>query len=259
GWQAAEGAGLAQAGGTLVVAPLFQVAAPAAARCTSPGVPAAQPGELLWTCASWQEGAPSASQPEVTAIGALDALVAHLAVQWPSLRQVTIAGFSAGAQLVQRAAGFMADPPAGIALRFVVADPGSWLSFDRDWPLADASTCPAARRWKYGIEGLPAWLGRDAATARARYARADLHYLEGARDSSDVRGTAYGALDRSCAALAQGPYRLQRGLAYAAYDRARLAPALARQVVVVPGCAHDVRCVLPHPVAREALFGTPTH
>ncbi|MFT4191740.1 MAG: hypothetical protein QM617_09505, partial [Comamonas sp.] len=43
GWQAAEGAGLAQAGGTLVVAPLFQVAAPAAARCTSPGVPAAQP------------------------------------------------------------------------------------------------------------------------------------------------------------------------------------------------------------------------
>ena len=121
----------------------------------------------------------------------------------------------------------------------------------------DGPACPGHDRWKYGTAELPAALGRDAAQARARYAAAEVHYLEGALDSSADKGTYYPILDKSCAAMLQGPYRLQRGVAYAAYDRALLAPAQARQVTVVPGCAHDVGCVLPSDAARAVLFPAP--
>ncbi|MDO9354509.1 MAG: hypothetical protein Q7T55_12490, partial [Solirubrobacteraceae bacterium] len=87
------------------------------------------------------------------------------------------------------------------------------------------------------------------------YAAADIHYLEAALDSSEAAGTFYKILDKSCAANAQGPFRLQRGQDYAAYDRAMLAPTRKREVTVVPGCAHDVACVFPSPAARAALLG----
>ncbi len=252
---------------TLVVAPVFQVPADEAARCRSPGVPAAQGGDLLWTCRSWIEGGSSANGARVTSFAAMDALVAELVRRWSGLRSVTVAGFSAGGQMVQHYIGFANPAPAGasssdsdsvstVALRYVVADPGTWLYFDawRPHPPADG-TCPGVNRWKYGTDDLPASLGRNATQARERYAAADVHYLEGALDSSDARGTYYAILDKSCAAMAQGPYRLQRGLAYAEYDRTLLAPGRRREVVVVPGCAHDVACVFPSEAARALLLG----
>ncbi len=48
---------------------------------------------------------------------------------------------------------------------------------------------------------------------------------------------------------------MQRGLAYAQYDRTMLASGKRREVVVVPGCAHDVACVFPSEAARAALLG----
>lgn len=244
---------------TLVVAPVFQVAADKARKCSTPGVPSARAGDLLWTCGSWLEGGRAENGARITSFAAMDALVAELTQRWPSLRSITIAGFSAGAQMVQHYIGF-ADPDgaASVAVRYVVADPGTWLYFDR-WrpqPVSEAE-CPAVNRWKYGTDGLPAFLGRSAAQAREHYARADISYLEGELDSSEAKGTYYGILDKSCAAAAQGPYRMQRGLAYAQYDRAMLAPDKRREVVVVPGCAHDVACVFPSEAARGALLGTP--
>lgn len=244
---------------TLVVAPVFQVAADKAAKCSAPGVPAARAGDLLWTCASWLEGGRADNGTRITSFAAMDALVAELARRWPSLRTVTVAGFSAGAQMVQHYIGFAEQERAGaasVAVRYVVADPGTWLYFDawRPQPPADG-TCPGVNRWKYGTDGLPADLGRTAAQARQRYAAADISYLEGALDSSEAKGTYYGILDKSCAAMAQGPYRMQRGLAYAQYDRTMLAPDKRREVVVVPGCAHDVACVFPSEAARAALLG----
>ncbi len=284
GLRAARAAG--RLGDTLVVAPLFQVGDADAARCRTRGVPAAEPGDALWTCGGWLEGAPSIGARPIGAFAALDALVAELHRRWPSLQTVTLAGFSAGAQMLQHGVGFAADPPPGLRLRYVIADPGSWLYFDParpqpqrggqdvDWEACgrgdtfpgdcsfalqapDGAACPGHDRWKYGTGSLPAALGRDAAQARARYAAAEIHYVEGALDSSADKGTYYPILDKSCAAMLQGPYRLQRGVAYAAYDRALLAPAQARQVTVVPGCAHDVGCVLPSDAARAVLFPTP--
>ncbi len=242
---------------TLVVAPVFQVGAARAGRCRSPGVPDAETGDALWTCASWMEG--GRADTGLTSFAALDALAAELSRHWPSLRIVTVAGFSAGAQMVQHYVGFAGAAPAGVSMRYVVADPGSWLYFDRSRPVASgAEGCPDSNRWKYGTDDLPAALGRDAAAARGHYARADVHYLQGALDAGDAPGTYYRILDKSCAAMAQGADRLQRALAYAVYDRALLAPAAQRQLTIVPGCAHDVACVFPAPAARNALLGAPS-
>jgi hypothetical protein len=270
---------------TLVVAPLFQVADEQAGPCRSKGVPAVQPDDLLWTCESWLQGGQAENAPTINAFAALDALVVELKQRWPSLRTVTVAGFSAGAQMVQHYIAYAADAP-GVTVRYVVADPGSWLYFDpvrpqalqggrpvdgagclRAGEAADGgcsyemrpidTACPQTHRWKYGTDGQPAHLGRSAEAARARYAQADVQYLQGAQDSGDNRGAYYGILDKSCAAAAQGPYRLQRGLAYAAYDRALLSKNVERQLTVVPGCAHDVACVFPAEAARQALLGRP--
>ncbi|MFZ3120380.1 MAG: hypothetical protein WA159_18920 [Variovorax sp.] len=164
----------------LVVAPLFQVAAGQAGKCSSAGVPAAQDGDLLWTCSSWIEGGRAGNGSRVTSFAAMDALVAELARRWPSLRTVTVtvAGFLAGGQMVQHYIGFAADPPtASIGLRYVVADPGTWLYFDSFRPQSShpaEGACPSLDRWKYGMGGLPAHLGRSAAEARQRYISADI-------------------------------------------------------------------------------------
>ncbi|MGI4847769.1 MAG: hypothetical protein ACRYGK_06490 [Janthinobacterium lividum] len=274
----------------MVVAPMFQVAADDSGKCPAAGAPAAQPGDLVWTCQSWIEGA-AAENAGLGSNDAIDALVAELVRQQPGIRTITIAGFSAGAQMVQHYIGFAAvQPRGGPAIRYVVADPGSWLYFDAVRPHAmrngapatmascsdlkgqlgectfvfDDSTvaqenaaCPGMNSWKYGLEALPASLGRNATAARAVYVAAEIHYIQAELDSRAGRGTAYHVLDKSCAANAQGLFRLQRGMAYADYDNARLAPGKQRRVTVVPNCAHDASCVIPHDAVREALLGPP--
>ena len=117
----------------------------------------------------------------------------------------------------------------------------------------DASACPHYDQWKYGVADLPAHLG-DAAAARARYRAADLAYLAGGLDDGPGPGNADKVLDHGCAAQLQGPYRLQRAQGYAAYEQQVLQPARPRPLHVVPGCRHDVACVLPAAAARPALF-----
>ena len=268
---------------TLVIAPLYQVASDKADRCRTKGTPAPEPGDALWTCSSWLAGKNSqagAGRSPINAIAALDALIADIHQRWPSVRQITLAGFSAGGQMLQRSIGFAQQPPAGVSLRYVVADPGTWLYFDPmrpqpqragsdvDWAACsdaacsyrmqrpEESSCPGYDQWKYGTQALPSYLGSTAAQARERYRQADIHYLEGALDNQAGKGTSYGALDKSCAAMLQGPFRRQRGEGYAAYVSQVLQPPRPQPLYTVPGCAHDVACVLPSDAARPALFGT---
>ncbi len=238
---------------TLVVAPLFQVDERHSDRCVTAGEPLAEPGDLLWTCGSWIAGEPSSNAPGVSAFNALDALVAQVHQQFPGIKTITVAGFSAGAQTVQHAIAFAAPAPAGVKLRYVVADPGTWLYFDT-WRPSATSDCADFNQWKYGLEAQPAWLLQTPQHARQQYAAADIRYLEGELDSSNAKGTFYPILDKSCAAMAQGPYRLQRGQAYQTYEREVLKPKSPRPLAIVPGCAHEVTCVFPSAAGRAALL-----
>ena len=232
-------AGVVANPGAVVLAPLFQ--ANDADRCQRGDEPRAVPGELVWTCSGWMQGEPAINAPQVSAFAAMDALVAEVRHRWPQVRTITVAGFSAGAQMVQHYVAFAGPQPG---LRFVVADPGTWLYFQAKRPYA-VNDCPGANQWKYGVEGLPAWLPGDASEAWSRYASAEVHYLAGSRDTGDAKGTAYRLLDRSCAAMAQGPYRLERARAFT--------QALGQPLIEVPGCAHDVGCVFGSAQGRSVL------
>ncbi|HGM6902565.1 TPA: hypothetical protein ACKQDC_001165 [Serratia marcescens] len=255
----------------LLVAPLFQVPEKLAVHCHSAVLPSPQDGDALWRCGSWIAGDLDNSG-KTGSFNALDNLLADLKRRWPSLQSITVAGFSAGAQFVQHYVGF-AHPPNGVRLRYVVADPGSWLYFENlrpqptswgscgsektcrfRWQTVNGGQCPQANQWKYGLEALPVHLQRPADTARRRYAAADITYLAAAEDTGTTPGAYYRILDKSCAAQLQGPYRLQRALAYADYDRRYLAPKKPHRLTIVPGCGHNVACVFPAPAARQALF-----
>ncbi len=75
-------------------------------------------------------------------------------------------------------------------------------------PFAAAAQLPGLRHLKYGMQGLPAYAaGRTAASLEEHYAGLDLTYLLGAEDTNPN----HPALDKGCAAEAQGPYRLAAG------------------------------------------------
>jgi pimeloyl-ACP methyl ester carboxylesterase len=203
----------------------------------------------------------------VSSFAALDALLQHFdnAQRYPHLTSVTLIGHSAGAQIVQRyaVAGRAEDALArdGIHVRYVVANPSSYLYFDDERPASqgvfehvDTQACPRAVEWKYGMLDTPAYVAaQDSALIEARYAKRDVVYLLG-MDDVDPR-THF--IDRSCAAMAQGPFRLARGLAYFDYLKSRYPAGLNQRVVEVPGVGHDAQRMLTSGCGMAALFDQP--
>ena len=268
----------------LIVTPIFHADEndPEYQRCMNPESPKGdQKNDLLWSCQGWMEGAMASNDNTFSSFDALDALINKLADEWPSLEKITIAGFSAGGQVVQRYAGY-AQHNSVIPIRYVISNPGSWFYFDTQRPVLyrngektewqkcidenmkdcdftmespQKDQCPDYNNWKYGAVNMPTHFSRSLEEAKKVYAAADIHYMQGALDSSDGPGTVYNLLDKSCAAYLQGPFRMQRGLSFAAYDRALIAPEKNRTVTVVPECAHNVTCVFASKEAHSVLFG----
>ncbi|HIH2749496.1 alpha/beta hydrolase [Burkholderia aenigmatica] len=237
GLKVVEKAGAAGTG-TMVVAPQFLTRADTRAF----SLPAQT---LAWTQEGWKGGDAARQPGPVSSFAALDALLAHFADRslYPALSSVVVIGHSAGAQLLQRyaVAGHEGDAleRAGIAVRYVVANPSSYLYFDDARPDGQAiagGTCPRATQWKYGLKSAPPYVAsQDARDLEARYVARHVVYLLGQADTNPYTHF----IDRSCAAMAQGPYRLARGLAYFDYLKKRHPADLAQQVVEVPGVGHD--------------------
>ncbi len=210
---------------------------------------------LRWSLEGWMGGDLALGPVPASSFAALDAILARLAdrARFPSLRHVVVAGHSGGAQVAQRYAiigqGGASLEAAGLALRYVVANPSSYAYFSAERPFP-IEACPDFDRWKYGMTDLPAYAGSaSAATLEAAYAQRQVVYLWGGADC-DI---AQPALDRSCAAAAQGPHRLARGQAYFAYLQARHAD-LAHRAAIVPGVGHDGAAMFCSDPGRAALF-----
>lgn len=252
--QARAAAGAAGAG-TLLIVPQFLAAPDIAAHAVPDSV-------LRWTIGGWMADAPALGPAPVRSFAVLDAILARLAdpARFPALRQVVLAGHSAGGQVVQRYAvlgdGAAALAARGVAMRYVVANPSSYVYFTPERPMAvDPAACPGFDRWKYGLEGAPA---PDPAVLApgalaARYARRDVVYLLGLADTDPAQRV----LDRSCAAEAQGPERLARGMAYFIALLSGHPDGFAQHLRLVPGVGHSAPGMLDSVCGRWALFGAP--
>lgn len=192
---------------------------------------------LFWSSGGWKRGDLSRStalhprRGRISSFAVIDTLLLRLALRNPNLRDIVISGHSAGGQFVNRfAAGSPMEPilreQYGIAMRYIVANPSSYLYFTAERrveettdlfavPDADArQACPGYNRYKYGLEGLNQYMSRIGAENLARqYRQRRVIYLLGANDNDPAASS----LDRSCPAMLQGEHRLERGRIYYNY------------------------------------------
>lgn len=221
---------------------------------------------LHWGHAGWEGGDDALGPAPTSSFAALDAILAKLAdrASFPALKTVVVAGHSGGGQLVQRYAvagrGEDSLTKVGIHVRFLAANPSSYVYFSPERPAGDgfapfdAAACPAYDRWKYGVTGLPPYLaGKDPAALEAAFAARDVVYLLGDADTNPRDP----ALDKSCMAEAQGPYRYARGVTYFRYLQERHHTDLAQRLLKAPNVGHDGDRMFNSPCGLAALYDLP--
>jgi pimeloyl-ACP methyl ester carboxylesterase len=216
---------------------------------------------LRWSLEGWEGGEPALGPTPASSFDALDAILARLADRqiFPNLQQVVVAGHSGGGQVVQRyaiaAQGEGALTAAHIGVRYVVANPSSYAYFSAERPeLQIAASCPGTNNWKYGMDARPPYVAAATPTElEQRYVARQVIYLLGTKDTNPD----HPALDKSCMAEAQGPYRYVRGHSYAAAMAARDNGAPNHRVWDVEGVGHDGDRMLTSPCGLAALFDQP--
>jgi pimeloyl-ACP methyl ester carboxylesterase len=217
-----------------------------------------------WSSEGWKQGDGSRSSPSVSSFAALDRPVAGIvrSHRFPGLRQVVVAGHSAGGQFVERYAA-STRLSLRVPVRYVVANPSSYLYLTPERPVRGSThrfAVPRARGcrgyddYKYGLRALNPYLAAvGAARVKAQFATRRVTYLLGGRDTDPHDSS----LDTSCAGELQGAFRLQRGEAFFNYLGHVYGPRVyATQAErIVPGVAHDAAAMFRSPVGRRVLFG----
>jgi pimeloyl-ACP methyl ester carboxylesterase len=265
-------------GDTLIVAPHF--ASNAGKSCKDE----LAPGELGWHCQprndTWRTGG-AAVDSEVTSFDVADELLRRLARKdvFPNLKAIVVAGHSAGGQFVTRyeMANKVHDA-LGVKLTYVVANPSSYAYLDAlrptvsafpenvasavpgyhaplpanppaaFAPFADARNCTGYNTWPYGLRARNGYAAKVSdEDLKKQLAARPATYLLGELDILPLHD-----FDGSCSAMAQGPTRLARGLAYAKYVNERY--GAQHHSVVVPACGHSGRCMLSSEKALPLLF-----
>lgn len=246
---AAELAG--QTANTLVIAPQFLNESDVSLYSLPASV-------LRWQGNDWMGGGLSTGPNPLSSYAALDEIVGRLSdrKQFPDVKQIVIFGHSGGAQVVQRYALLAQEQPAlkteGIRLRYVVANPSSYAYFNEQRPVAfDHAKCPGFNRWKYGLMDPPIYSGgQTPAQLEGRYVKREVIYLLGQQDTDPQ----HPALDKSCAAKAQGAYRLERGKLFFGYLLRRHPEGVNQRLIEVPGVGHNGDGMLTSPEGQKALF-----
>lgn len=215
---------------------------------------------LYWDEMGWMGGDEALSPMPLSGFTLLDGLLAHLQDRalFPGLRHIVLAGHSGGAQVMHRYAILTG---AKGPLSFVIANPSSYAYFSPERPdgegfvTPDAASFPGYDDWKYGINKRPAY-GKelDVAALEARYVARGVTYLLGTKDCNP----AHPALDRSQAAMAQGPHRLARGQAYWRHLSRRNGSSLRHHYFEIADVGHDPLGMFTAKEARACLFGADT-
>ncbi|MGD0788827.1 MAG: alpha/beta fold hydrolase [Terracidiphilus sp.] len=226
---------------------------------------------LRWEPEQWMSGADDVNA-HISSFDAIDGIVTRLGDRrlFPNLKAVVLVGHSAGGQLLQRyaVAGRAGDvlESAGIHVRYVVANPSSYVYFSPERPELKSKgeftfaiprkTCSGEyNRWKYGALDPPRYAAaEDFAEVEKRYALREVVYLLGTGDTDPN----HPALDKSCPGEDEGPYRFYRGKAYFRYLQVRHpeleAESARQQLWAVPGVEHDGDKMLNSKCGLAALF-----
>ncbi len=249
----AQAAAREHASRTLIVAPQFlaDVDLRAAPDGGGPdGGTAPQPGTLYWDAEGWKGGERALGTARLSSFTVMDRLLGQLtaAGRWAAGRTpaVVIFGNSAGGQYVNRYAAVGRGPEhlaeRGIAVRFVISNPSTYLYFTGDY------------RWRYGFDGAPAYVEGDARENLRRYLARDVTIVLGRED----RDGAALLLETGAAAMAQGANRYERGIRYHAYvsELARGDGLESRhRLIRLDGVGHAAADVMAAEPVRDILFG----
>jgi hypothetical protein len=218
--------------------------------------------EVNWPCSgdSWRSGGIATNNNKLTSYDFMDAIVRELARKenFPNLKAIVISGHSAGGQFVTRyEMANQVHESIAVPITYVVSNPSSYSYLDAERPsgannelrpFGDARNCTTYDNWPYGLKnrsGYAAKLPDDQ--LKKQLAARPVTYLLGELDVLPLAG-----FDSSCPAMAQGPTRLARGQNFAAYVKAKY--NAQHQVVVVPLCGHNARCMFTAEIALPILF-----
>jgi hypothetical protein len=209
------------------------------------------PNEVSWNCSSWRTGGASMADDKLTTFDMVDDILRQLARKetFPNLKAIVVAGHSAGGQFVNRyEMSNRIHETLGLPVTYVVANPSSYAWIDSTRPVALLEPCPNYDRWPYGFQNRSGYAARVSdEDLKKQLASRPTTYLLGEIDILPL-----GGFDQSCSAMRQGPTRLARGQAFGKYVNQQL--GAKHDIVVVPLCGHNARCMFTADIALPLLF-----
>lgn len=115
-------------------------------------------------------------------------------------------------------------------------------------PFSDAANCTTFDTWPYGLQNRKGYPSRFSdEQLKKQMAARPTTYLLGGLDILPLFG-----FDGSCSAMAQGPTRLARGLAFGRYVNEKY--GAQHRILIVPSCGHNARCMFTAEPALALIF-----
>ena len=225
--------------------------------------------ELNWYCEphpdDWRYGGTAVGREAISTFDVIDETLRLLARKefFPNLRAIVVAGHSGGGSFTARyQAVNTIHEGLNVAITYVAANAASYIYLDAVRPTAAAypiaasapgfvppspkdpfvqfrgsTTCGAFDTWPYGTRhrrGGSAGITDDQ-LKKQLFAR-PINYLVGSLDILPLAN-----FDDSCAAMAQGPTRMARALAFSKYLNEKY--SVQHETTVVALCGHNARCM----------------
>ncbi len=228
-------------------------------------------GEISWTCSGvqdWRGGGSAHNAKGLYSFDLVDEILRKLARRevFPNLKVIVVTGHSAGGQFTNRyAAANRVEKSLGIPVKYVVSNPSTYLYLDGTRLPGDAScsakgctgefreyndrrNCTTYNQWRNGLDKKAGYAEKVSnEDLRRNVVSRDVTYLLGELDTLPLFG-----FDSTCPAMAQGPNRLARGLAYYNYMQSKF--KAKHQLVLVAACGHNGRCMFTSDEALPVLF-----
>lgn len=167
---------------------------------------------MIWKSVEWADGSPCYEPSDARGAGGFEALDAAVDFfldtdRFPQLRNVVVAGFSLGGQLVNRYATFRSNNQDDRVL-FWISSPNSFVYLQDTRPVEIEPNCSDYNEYKYGLSGtLPSYYSQskkklDTSGLISQYLNQSITYLCGTQDTF--------AGNTDCAANAQGAHHVSK-------------------------------------------------